>query len=117
MQGLGSEALAFLTAMLGGMTAVCAYSAIRKFRGVIRHTRRAASMEDLLYWTALSVYLFRQIYRTSSGSIRWFFVIGIMLGGALYVSAGRRVKRITDRFHKERGKNYKKTIEITEKKR
>ena len=38
--------------------------------------------EDLAYWVGTAIFLFVQIYYTSSGSVRWYFVLGIGLGAS-----------------------------------
>lgn len=106
MQGLRVEGMAFLTALLTGMTAACAYLCIRKLRRVIRHSRAAVTAEDGLYWIAASLYVFVQMYHTSSGSIRWYFIIGAGLGILLFFLSGRLIgKMISERRKKRRKKS------------
>lgn len=117
MQGLRAEIVSFLAAFLTGMTAVCIYWCIRKLRRVIRHSLTAVAVEDAVYWIGMAVYVFVQIYYTSSGSIRWYFVIGVLLGVLSFLLLGRLLQKIGRRLSGKREKKSGKTIEIREKKR
>lgn len=104
MQGLRTEMTAFLTAFLTGMIVVCVYSCVRKLRRVIRHSLAAVTIEDALYWIGTAIYIFVQIYYTSSGSIRWYFVIGTMLGLFVYLLLEKMVGKLGARLDKKRKK-------------
>ena len=108
MQGLRTEVTAFLTAFLTGMIVVCAYVCIRKFRRVIRHTLTMVAVEDGLSWTGTAVYIFTQIYSTSSGSIRWYFVIGAGLGTAVFLLFGRVFGNVWSKCIKKRSEKSRK---------
>ena len=51
-------------------------------RSVIHHVHWVIELEDLIYWIGTAIFLFVQIYYTSSGSIRWYFILGIGIGVA-----------------------------------
>lgn len=110
MQGLRTEIIAFLTAFLTGMIAACAYLCIRKLRRVIMHSLTAVAVEDGMYWTCTSVYIFAQIYSTSSGSIRWYFVVGTGLGLLVFLLFWKLLRKIGAGLYKKRNektaKNY-----------
>lgn len=93
---------AFLTALLTGMIVGCAYMCIRKLRRVIRHSLTAVAVEDGLYWICTAIYIFVQIYLTSSGSIRWYFVIGTALGLLVFLLIGRLFHKIEDGLYKKK---------------
>lgn len=80
MLGIEKEFLIFLTAIRSGMLVFGAYQVIRGFRRLVRHNLWAISVEDFFFWIGTSVYLFVKIYDTSDGSIRWFFVLGVIAG-------------------------------------
>ena len=80
MLGIGKEAIIFLYAGLSGIVILSSYQILRLFRGLIRHHIIVINLEDLCYWLAVSVYLFRQMYMTTYGSVRWFFVLGVVCG-------------------------------------
>lgn len=87
MSGLKTEGMAFLTAVLTGMIVVCGYTCIRKFRRVIPHSAVMIGIEDAVYWLVTAVYVFVQIFYTSSGSIRWYFVAGVVIGARIFFRA------------------------------
>ena len=78
MPGLGAEAMIFLYAGLSGLTVLAGYDVLRWFRRIIRHHDFLVGVEDILYSVAVSIYLFRQLYVTTYGSIRWYFIAGIL---------------------------------------
>ena len=97
MSGLESESVAFVQALLSGMIVYSGYFCIRKFRRVVAHKLFAIAIEDILFWIATSIYLFVQIYYTSDGSIRWHFVLGVVIGaGILFV-----IQRCIEKIHKK----------------
>lgn len=80
MTGLEAEWMSFVQAFFSGMTVYWGYFCVRKFRRIFAHNLIAISIEDALFWMVTSIYLFVQIYYTSDGSIRWYFVLGVVLG-------------------------------------
>lgn len=78
--GLRKELFIFLMAILSGAIVRLAYQCISSLRIVIRHTHWAVELEDLAYWTGTAIFLFVQIYYTSSGSVRWYFILGVGIG-------------------------------------
>ena len=81
MPGIGSEVSAFLQALLAGNLVCLIYEAIRVLRRIIRHHLFWISVEDLVFWLGTGFYLFWKLYQTSYGMIRWYFVLGVLLGG------------------------------------
>ena len=83
MLGIGKEASIFLYAVLTGVVTFSAYQILVLFRKLIPHNIAAVNAEDFLYWLGISAYIFRQMYQTTYGSIRWFFVLGVAVGNIL----------------------------------
>ncbi len=86
MPEIREEVLIFFQAILAGMIVRFAYRGLHCLREIVRHSLFMIEAEDILFWIATAFYLFVQIYHTSDGSIRWYFVLGIVLGAA--VSSG-----------------------------
>ena len=80
MLGIGKEAIIFFYAGLSGIVILFSYQILRLMRRLIPHHIVVVNLEDLLYWLGVSVYLFRQMYMTTFGSIRWFFILGVVCG-------------------------------------
>lgn len=78
--GIEREAAIFADALLAGFFVWGVYAAIRIFRRIIHHRMAVIAAEDLLYWFFTAMFLFREMYLTCSGSIRWYFVLGVVLG-------------------------------------
>ncbi len=81
--GIEKELSVFLQAALAGNLVYLIYCAICVFRRIIKHNLFWVSLEDFVYWIGTGLYLFIQIYRTSNGVIRWYFVTGVLAGGLI----------------------------------
>lgn len=81
--GIEKELSVFLQAVLAGNLVYLSYLAIRIFRRILKHNLFWVSVEDAIFWIAVGFYLFFKIYQTSNGTIRWYFVLGVLAGGIL----------------------------------
>lgn len=103
MLGIEKEMAVFAVACLDGVLVSLVYTAIRVFRRLIRHNLFWLSIEDLFFWLGTGLFLFSELYRTCSGSIRWYFVLGIFLGGVLSaIFVEKVVKKYIDKSEKTR---------------
>lgn len=84
MPEIREEVLIFFQAILAGMIVRFTYRGLHCLREIVRHSLFMIEAEDILFWIATAFYLFVQIYHTSDGSIRWYFVLGIVLGGGSF---------------------------------
>lgn len=83
VSGIGAELSVFLQAVLTGNLVYLAYCVLRIIRRIIKHNLFWVSLEDILFWIGTGFFVFIRIFQTSSGSIRWYFVVGLLLGGIL----------------------------------
>lgn len=111
MPGIRAEGAAFLEAVLSGMTLYCVYTCIRLLRRIIHHTLSAIAAEDFLFWIGMALYLFVQIYHTSNGSIRWYFVLGVVLGGIFFHQMSKFILKIRKKMYGKKKKHSEKSIE------
>lgn len=74
------EALFFLASIVTGIGLVWSYDLFRVLRRVIPHHTIAVSLEDLLYWLAVSLVIFGMILERNSGALRGFAFVGILAG-------------------------------------
>ncbi len=93
--GIVDEIMAFVQAVVSGMIVYSSYFCLRKLRKIIPHKLVAISIEDGLFWFVVSIYLFVQIYYTSNGSIRWYFVLGVVFGVLFLHILNRCVEKST----------------------
>lgn len=103
MLGIGSEMIIFLSAAVSGMTVWFAACFVNRIRVVFRFGKVRSGICDLLFWAAVSMYVFRQMYQTTYGDIRWFFVLGIAIGLLAGGGCSAVIKKV--------GVKFKKTIE------
>ncbi|MEF9839973.1 MAG: spore cortex biosynthesis protein YabQ [Lachnospiraceae bacterium] len=80
MLSLLGELAILKTAFFAGMIVVAVYDCIRVFRRIVKHKLYVVAIEDFIFWVSTGIYLFIQIYKTSGGSIRWYFILGVGIG-------------------------------------
>ena len=83
--GIANELSIFVSACLSGNLICLIYYALRVIRRLVKHSLLWISIEDLIFWIGAAVYLFMEMYRTCAGSIRWYFVLGVVAGGVATV--------------------------------
>lgn len=82
MPEIGEELIIFLVSVVTGIMLRLIYQSISCFRQLISHSRLAMGVEDMVFWLGAALYVFVQIYHTSDGSIRWYFILGLVFGAA-----------------------------------
>ena len=107
MLGIGNEISIFVSACLQGNMVCLVYYTIRVFRRIVKHTLLWVSIEDFIFWAGTGFYLFAEMYRTCAGSIRWYFVLGVLAGGGitcwlLQKFVGKFMKKVVDKSKKTR---------------
>lgn len=85
MQGIEKEIIVFAAALLSGASVRLTYRCLEIFREIVKHSLLVINIEDMVFWIGAAVYLFIQIYQTNSGSIRWHFILGVVVG-AIFMS-------------------------------
>ena len=105
MPGIREEMMVFLAAVAAGGIVRLVYQCIRCFRRIVSHTLAAIGVEDMIFWLGSAVYMFVQIYHTSDGSIRWYFILGVALGvilmTAFFGASEKLYKKIYGRKKKD----------------
>lgn len=99
MMGIEKEMLIFLTAFLTGLFLRVAYRCLECLRDLVKHSMLAVGLEDLFYWIFAELYVFVQIYHTSSGSIRWYYVLGIVVGASLMSRFFRKLQKLCKKIY------------------
>ena len=103
MLNIKNELLVFFCACLTGVNVRAGYEILIFLRKMIIHNNPVKGIEDLFYWIFMSAYIFSQIYATTYGSIRWYFLLGLVFGVAVIqklISSGEKI-------HKKQGKTLK----------
>ena len=81
---MASENEFLLHALLMGIFITFVYDILRIFRRVVPHKGFFVSLEDLGFWIYCAAEVFLMMYHESDGNLRWFAVIGAMVGMFLY---------------------------------
>ena len=72
-----------ILAVVSGGIVRLSYRFLHCVRQIVRHNLLAIEIEDFLFWIFSALFLFVQIYHTTSGSIRWHFVLGVVFGAVI----------------------------------
>lgn len=88
---MADENLFLLYALLMGVFITFVYDLLRIFRRVVPHNTFWISVEDLIFWGFCAVEVFLLMYHLSNGTLRWFAVLGALLGMVLYLKTVSRL--------------------------
>lgn len=79
-----NENVFLLYALLMGIFITFVYDILRIFRRVIPHGNLLISLEDMGFWIYCAARVFLLMYHESNGTLRWFAVLGALVGMFLY---------------------------------
>lgn len=73
-----------ITTLCAGMFMMFGYDILRLWRWLIPHGRIWVWVEDILYWSMLSIPVFILFFQMIDGVPRWYGIVGMLAGGILY---------------------------------
>ncbi len=73
-----------ITTLCAGMFMMFGYDILRLWRWLIPHGRIWVWVEDILYWSMLSIPVFILFFQMIDGVPRWYGIVGMFAGGILY---------------------------------
>lgn len=79
-----SENLFLLYSLLMGIFITFVYDIFRIWRKVCTHNAFFVSLEDILFWFFCAVSVFYLMHTQSNGTLRWFAILGALMGMFLY---------------------------------
>lgn len=92
---VAEELYKVLVTILYGVASTFTYDILRILRRCVPHNIVAVSVEDMLYWIALSICTFALLIRINDGGVRFYFLIGAVLGAILYsLTVGKHIVSI-----------------------
>ena len=83
-QDIIQEVTFFLHSSVMGVVITFVYDWFLIFRKLLKHNILWISFEDFLFWAGCGIGVFYMLYRENNGVLRWFTVLGAMLGMILY---------------------------------
>lgn len=83
-QDIIQEVTFFLHSIVMGIVITFVYDWFLILRKLVKHNIFWLSFEDFLFWTACGLGVFYMLYRENNGILRWFTVLGAMLGMIFY---------------------------------
>ena len=116
MPGIQEEMMVFLIAVVSGAIVRLVYQCIRCFRRIMEHKLLAVSVEDMIFWVCSAIYMFVQIYHTSDGSIRWYFILGVGLGVILMWVFLDREEKLFKKIYGNKEKDLRQGLDKKEEK-
>lgn len=93
------ELIIFLVAAVSGGIIRLAYRFLYCLRKIVHHNLLAIEIEDFLFWIVSALYLFVQIYHTTSGSIRWYFALGVVAGALILSLALWEIEKVYKKIY------------------
>jgi len=94
-----SELILFGMAVIWGMAIDACYNVLRVFRQYVRHGAFWTGIEDLIYCFIASVILFKQIFDSNDGIIRWYILFAVVFGIWFhYKTVGQLLVKISGKF-------------------
>lgn len=88
---MSNDTVFLLQAFVIGVAITFTYDWLRILRQVIPHRQFFISFEDFWFWLICALSVFIWMYRISNGGMRWFAIIGALLGMYLYKKLFSRV--------------------------
>ena len=83
-QDIIHEVTFFLHSIFMGIVITFIYDWFLILRKLIKHGTFWISLEDLLFWISCGLGVFYMLYRENNGVLRWFTVLGAMIGMISY---------------------------------
>ncbi len=101
METINLELRFFLASVLWGIILLVIYDGVRVFRRIVKHTKAAEWLEDILFWVISGCLIFRMMYQMNDGRIRSFSILGVTLGMIMYhySVSSFLVKRMSQGIH------------------
>ena len=71
-------------ALVQGIWLMMVYDGLRVLRIVVPHKVWMTGIEDILYWIYAGISVFRLLYRSNDGTIRWYMIASVTGGMLIY---------------------------------
>ena len=112
IRGVTGELLFFARSFLLGFLLRLGYEPLILARKLFRHPKLLVDVQDIVFWTAGSFLMFGLLFRENNGTPRFFSIIGILAGMALYqLGPGQLTKTLFNRLQKKHRQWQKKQRE------
>ncbi len=83
-QDIIQEVTFFLHSIFMGVVITFVYDWLLILRKLVKHRAFWVSFEDFFFWIACGIGVFYMLYRENNGVLRWFTVLGAMIGMLCY---------------------------------
>lgn len=79
-----NQAYIFLSSVVGGLLVGFVFDIFRILRRVVKTANFITYIEDILFWILVSIIIFSLVFITNNGELRWYELLGVMLGVIFY---------------------------------
>lgn len=117
MLEIKEELIIFLLAVVSGGIVRLFYRFLHCLRQVVHHNLLAIEIEDFLFWIGSALYLFVQIYYTTSGSVRWYFALGVVFGAIISSFVLWKIEKVYKKIYTRNRKKSSRYLAEKNKKR
>lgn len=94
-QDIIREVTFFLHSVIMGIVITFVYDWLLILRRLVKHGIFWISVEDFLFWFACGIGVFYMLYRENNGILRWFAVMGAIIGMTVYkITVSKRFVQI-----------------------
>lgn len=100
MLKIAMELHVFFYAVWTGCVVYGIYGLIRLARRILKHSIILISVEDLIFWIFTSVYTYHHIFLSTFGVLRWYFLMGIVVGVCSAHIIWCMIEKITEKIIK-----------------
>lgn len=84
---VSNQLYVFFVMILCGVCAGVLFDLLRALRRAFGANSFTTSVSDILFWLAISIGVYMTIFMFNYGQIRWYEIIGIILGSVIYFLA------------------------------
>ena len=98
-QEIIQEVTFFVHSVIMGVAITFVYDWLLILRRLIKHDIIGISVEDLIFWFACGIGVFYMLYRENNGILRWFAILGAIIGMWIYkIAISKRFVNLMSTF-------------------
>lgn len=113
---IGQVRFLLMTSLLG-MGLMGAYDVCRFLRWIIPHHKFMVAVEDILFWSIMSLPAYALFFVYNDGEIRWYGALAVFVGGILYEKGiSMPIRRLGNRYLSEPKRKIMRSLHVRRKK-
>ncbi len=81
---MATQAQIFLMTVASGFIIGFVFDCLRVFRRTVKHPNFLTQIEDIVFWVAVSLFMFYVMLTENYGEIRFYAILGAAIGAVIY---------------------------------